>query len=225
MVRLHLFAEGRTEQTFADTTLKPHLAERDVYLQKPVLIAHARRRGNVHRGGGRNFTAMQHDIERRLKEDSGSGVFFTTMIDLYALHKDFPGREEADKLRHDPYARVGALEKAWCDKTGDKRFIPFIQLHEFESYLFTDVSQFSFFFDNADSGISALQRVVDAALSPERIDDGSETAPAKRITARFPEYEDLKATVGPQLAERIGLEAIRSQCPHFKAWIERLEQL
>ena len=31
MVRLYLFAEGRTEQTFADTLLNPHLAKHGVY--------------------------------------------------------------------------------------------------------------------------------------------------------------------------------------------------
>ena len=31
MVRLHLFAEGQTEQTFANTVLKRHLASFGVY--------------------------------------------------------------------------------------------------------------------------------------------------------------------------------------------------
>ena len=53
MVRLYLFAEGSTEQTFADTVLKPHLAKVGVYLHPPVLIAHAKKKGTVHRGGGR----------------------------------------------------------------------------------------------------------------------------------------------------------------------------
>ena len=117
MVRLHLFAEGDTEQTFADTVLKPHLANLGVYMQKPTLIAHARKKGIVHRGGGRNFRAMQNDIDRRRKQESGNDVFFTTMIDLYALPTKFPGVEEAEKLRLDPYKRVEALEKSWFDET------------------------------------------------------------------------------------------------------------
>ena len=225
MARLHLFVEGPTEQTFADTVLKPYLARTGVYLQKPTLIAHARKKGRVHRGGGRNFTAMQNDIKRRLKQESGNGVFFTTMIDLYSLPGNSPGVEDADKLRHDPYARVETLERSWSDKTGDKRFIPFIQLHEFESYLFADVSRFSIFFDKAHSRVAALRKIADDARSPERIDDGEHTAPSKRIIAQFPEYEGSKVTVGSQMAERIGLESIRSQCPHFKAWVERLERL
>ncbi len=76
---------------------------------------------------------------------------------------------------------------------------------------------------NADSPISALQSIVDDAQSPELIDDGQHTAPSKRIIAEFPEYS--KTTVGSQMAERIGLQNIRSKCPHFKVWVERLEKL
>ena len=48
---------------------------------------------------------MKNDIARFLKQDSAADVFFTTMIDLYALHTGFPGRDEADKLKDDPYRR------------------------------------------------------------------------------------------------------------------------
>ena len=68
MVRLYLFAEGPTEQTFADMVLKPYLARFSVYMQGPIVISHGRKRGKEHRGGGRNFTAMQNDINRLLKQ-------------------------------------------------------------------------------------------------------------------------------------------------------------
>ena len=70
-----------------------------------------------------------------------------------------------------------------------------------------------------------MRKIADDARSPERIDDGEHTAPSKRIIAQFPEYEGSKVRVGSQMAERIGLETIRSQCPHFRAWVERLERL
>jgi len=55
MARLYLFAEGQTELTFADTVLKPHLAYLGVYLHPPVLVAHAKKKGKIHRGGGRKY--------------------------------------------------------------------------------------------------------------------------------------------------------------------------
>ena len=167
---------------------------------------------------------MQNDIKRRLKEDSGTDVYFTTMIDLYALHSDFPGLEEAKEL-HNPYERVKALQDSWLEKTTDQRFIPFIQLHEFECYLFSNVSKLAEFYDNSSQGIDELQTVVDGVDSPELIDCGQDTAPSKRIVSQFPRYRRQKSSVGPQMAELIGLAKIRSVCPHFDAWVCRLEQL
>ena len=173
MTRLHLFAEGTTELVFAREVLGPHLWSYHVYLHNPVLTAHARKKGRVHRGGGRKFRPMQNDIERRLQEDHGPDVHFTTMIDLYALHQDFPGRGEADSLRNKPYDRVASLEQSWSRKTNDSRFIPFIQMHEFEAYLYTEVAKLAEFFDHASNGIEELQTIANSVRSPELIDDGN----------------------------------------------------
>ena len=106
MPRLYLFAEGQTEQTFADTLLKVHLAGFGVFMHNPVLIANARKKHRVYRGGGRKYLPMRNDIVRFLRQEAGGDVFFTTMIDLYALHSEFPGKDEAENLRHDPQKRV-----------------------------------------------------------------------------------------------------------------------
>ena len=225
MARLHLFAEGTTELVFAREVLGPHLWSHGVYLHNPVLIAKTRKNRIVHRGGGRAFRPMQNDIERRLKEDPGADVHFTTMIDLYRLHRDFPGRDEADNLHNQPYDRVASLEQSWSRETHDSRFIPFIQLHEFEAYLYTEVAKFVDFFDSATQGIRKLQSVAGRVGSPELINDGEQTAPSKRIIDQFPTYRRVKANVGPQMARLIGLPKIRAACPHFDAWVGRLEQL
>jgi hypothetical protein len=219
MPRLYLFAEGQTEQTFADTVLKPHLATVGVYLHPPVLIAHAKKRGKVHRGGGRKYIPMRNDIRRFLKQERGGDVFFTTMIDLYAIPTDFPGLAEAERLRHLPQKRVESLEQAFAADSGDYRFIPHIQLHEFEAYLFADPECLKLHYPDSDKQTSALKAIADAHASPELIDDGPHTAPSKRITVFLPDYEDAKAAVGPQVAELIGLPTIRAKCPHFDAWL------
>ncbi|NMC34831.1 MAG: DUF4276 family protein [Veillonellaceae bacterium] len=225
MARLYLFAEGQTEQTFANSVLSPHLAKHGVCLHKPVLIAHARKKGKVHRGGGRKYVPMKNDILRFTAQEKGGDVFFTTMIDLYALPNDFPAREEAEELRHDPYRRVGRLEQAWSDDIGDRRFIPFIQLHEYEAYLFTKPGEFDLFYPNSQKQIAKLQEIADSVQSPELIDDGRSTAPSKRINDVFPDYERAKTTIGPQVGESIGIQVIRSKCPHFDGWLTALEQL
>ena len=225
MARLYVFAEGRTEQTFADTLLKPYLAEHGVYMNKPVLIAHAHKNHRTHRGGGRNFRAMQKDIVRFLKQDAASDAFFTTMIDLYALHREFPGADAAEAHRGDPYRRVRVLEESWLAETNDERFIPHIQLHEYEAYLFSDIAVLAHFYEDQQGAVNRLRESVGSLSSPELIDDGSETAPSKRIIGYIPRYGADKVTVGVQAAARIGLPKVRRKCPHFAGWLERLEGL
>jgi hypothetical protein len=230
MTRLYIFAEGQTEQTYADTVLKRHLAAFGVYVQGPVLIAHTRRRRVTHRGGGHHYEAMKADIVRFLRQEKADDVFFTTMIDLYAIAKDFPGIEAADRLRHLPYERVKKLEEGFAADISDpygrpSRLIPYIQVHEFEAVLFSQPQAFSAFFDNCGREVEALKKIVQECGEPELIDDGSETAPSKRIARLFPDYEGAKPTYGPLIAEEIGIAAVRGRCPHFDAWLKRLESL
>ncbi|MFM6097453.1 MAG: hypothetical protein ACKPCG_04760 [Dolichospermum sp.] len=44
MVRLYLFAEGQTEQTFASTILQPYLTQYQVFMHHHRLIAHGRKK-------------------------------------------------------------------------------------------------------------------------------------------------------------------------------------
>ena len=225
MARLYFFAEGQTEQTFAHIVLSPHLAQRGVYLHKPILIAHARKKRVVHRGGGRNYDPMKSDIERFLAQESAPDVFFTTMIDLYAIPEKFPGLAEAEKLRHVPFDRVAAIEQAFADDLKDYRFIPYIQLHEFEAYLFAEPRRFESFYPDQTTRIEALEKISNAVESPELINDGPTTAPSKRIIEQLPGYGKDKAVEGPQVAALIGIATIRKKCPHFDRWLAKLEVL
>ena len=225
MARLYLFAEGQTEQTFADNLLKPHLAQHNVFMNKPVLIAHAKKKGRVHRRGGRNYAPMKSDITRFLKQDQAQNAFFTTMIDLYAIHPDFPGLAEAEYMRQDPFERVSFLEEKFSEDIGDQRFIPYIQLHEYEAYLFSELTCFEYLGAESKQEVETLQATVSQYETPELINDGPQTAPSKGIIAQFPDYGRAKSTFGPQLAEKIGLQSIRNRCLHFHEWLTKLESL
>ena len=168
---------------------------------------------------------MRDDILRKIAQEQGKAdVYFTTMIDLYAIDTNSPGFVEAEKLRHLPEKRVEALEQAFAADIAYWRFIPYIQLHEYEAYLFSDPTQFRLYYPRHEHAIKNLLSVANAH-APERINDGPTTAPSKRIIAQLPGYERAKTVVGPEVAELIGLEVIRSKCPHFAAWLTRLEQL
>src|SRR5438132_11971896 len=100
---------------------------------------------------------MKNDILRFLKQEKGGDVFFTTMIDLYGIHAEFPGLSEAEKLRHMPDKRVEALEQAFAKAIGDGPFVPYIQLREFEAYLFSDPTKFRDFYDHHEKDIAAAE--------------------------------------------------------------------
>ena len=162
MTRLYIFAEGQTEQTYGDTVLKKHLAAFGVYVQGPILIAHRREKGVTHRGGGRHYLPMKNDILRFLRQEKAPDVYFTTMIDLYAIPADFPGMSEAEQLRHLPYDRVAKLEEHFAADIDDPcgrptRLIPHIQLHEFEAILLCRPEAFTSFFGECRRQIRAIE--------------------------------------------------------------------
>jgi hypothetical protein len=71
--------------------------------------------------------------------------------------------------------------------------------------------------------VSRLLEIRQHFPSPEHIDEGDQTAPSKRIQSVLPEYQ--KVAAGVVVAEAIGIEAMRRECKHFAAWMEKLESL
>lgn len=223
MIRLHFVVEGQTEETFVNQTLAPHLARLSVFSDARC-VATSRKRGVKYRGGGNSYEKVKNDIARWMREDRGADARFTTMLDLYALPAGFPAYESAPAL-NDPRRRVNAIESALKEDIGDWRFIPYIQLHEFEALLLSNPQKLAVQFHDSEAGIRRLADMASRYSSPEMIDDGVETAPSKRIIAEIPEYSGRKASAGPVVANHIGLDALRSHCEHFGEWLNELERL
>jgi len=223
-MRLNLIVEGQTEQVFAQQVLRPHLAERQVYLVKPRLTAFSRSKRSVSRGGVRKYVTMRDDMLRWMREDRADDVRFSTMIDLYGLPHDFPAFDEARQAA-DPYDRVGRLEAAFRADIGDARFIPYLQLHEFEALVLSEPQALASRFCENAAQVTRLAELCASYSSPELIDDGEQTAPSKRIIAQIPEYAGAKKTLGPAVASDIGLSTIRVKCRHFNEWLSLLEGL
>lgn len=222
MIRLYVFCEGPTERAFVSTILAPHLCSHDVVQVAPVLISHGRKRGLTHYGGGSSYEAMKQDMLRQMRNDANSDARFTTMIDFYGLPAKFPGMAVASDMT-DPYRKVAKLEECFENDIADRRFIPFITLHEYESLVLSNPPAFMRQFDSVERRVTELQEIADNAGGPENVNDGEQTAPSKRILRLFPGYD--KVADGPLIAQHIGLPTIRRKCPHFNAWVEQLEQL
>lgn len=225
MVRLFFYVEGQTEQAYVDRVLKGDLSQFGVMVEGAIRVSTGKRHGVVYRGGGRHYAPMKKDLHNLLRQHRGADVRFTTMLDLYKLYRDFPGTDEADKLRHVPYERVKKLECALADDIGDSRLIPHIQLYEFETILFCQPDAFASYYENREDAIAELSKIAQSVATPEQIDDGELTAPSKRIGRCFPDYSDAKPDAPAVIAEAIPLGIVRKKCPHFGEWLMTLENL
>jgi hypothetical protein len=221
--RLHFIVEGQAEETFVNRVLIPQLATCSVWGNVRCVMT-SRKHGVKYRGGLDSYARAKKDVVLWMKEDQNDDAFFTTMFDLYALPRDFPGHESAHR-KTDPRQRVAALENAMFQDLAHRRFIPYIELHEFEALLLADPKEFDWEYLEHDTAIMNLVSMVSEFDSPELIDDGNETAPSKRIIKQIPEYEGMKASAGPIIAEKIGLSKLRSKCRHFDEWLSKLEAL
>lgn len=219
-LRLYITAEGQSERKFADDVLKPYLASFSIEVKTRVVITN-RKLGK--RGGILDFERIRNDLQRLMSEDSKPEARFTTMIDLYALPIEFPGWVEA-KTKKLPTERVEIIESAFQKEISDQRFLPYIQLHEFEALLYCDLAQLQQRISGTEAAITALAKEVEY-LEPEEIDEGRTTAPSKRIINHVPIYDRLKIRVGAPAAAAIGLPILRKKCPHFNNWISILERL
>lgn len=221
-IRLNFIVEGQTEEAFVNQILSPYLAGFEVWVQVRC-VQTSRSRNIKHRGGIDSYGKAENDINAWIKEDRNSDVRFTTMFDVYGLPTNFPGYKDANQ-KSDSYERVKILEDALREDISDRRFIPHFQLHEFEALLLSDPQKLDSQFDNS-TGIRRLVDMVASFDSPELINDGNNTAPSKRIIGEIPEYERMKVSAAPIVADKIGLPTLRLKCKHFGEWLCKLEAL
>lgn len=224
MKRLYLTVEGQTEQAFAVEVLQPHLATCNVFVRKPRLTGlHARRRDRVPQGGLlRTFQHSLGDLRRWLRQDRSREARFSIMVDLYSLPRDFPGYTQA-MATADPYQRAETLEQELAAVLNDRRFIPYLQVHEFEALILSKPDAFVDVFEHIQENVEALRSECEPFATPEMIDDGAHTHPKARIKKHIKDYDEN--VDGPTLAADIGLATIRQKCPHFNKWLTILERL
>lgn len=68
-----------------------------------------------------------------------------------------------------------------------------------------------------------MRRILQQCDEPERINDGYDTCPSRRLKKLHPAYD--KVVHGYRIAARIGLPTLRQACPHFGQWLTQLEAL
>jgi len=218
VTRLLVMVEGQSEEVFIKRTLAPHLRAFDVHAVPTILWTKRVSSGGGYRGGVSSWGKIWQSLEP-LTRDADAWV--TTLLDFYGLPTDFPGLNGMIPTG-DPMKDVSTVQDAFKNRVGSHRFIPFLALHEFEAWLFSDPGVAAVHFGSPRLA-EQLHRVVIDAGGPERINHGEATHPKARLRGLVAGY---KETVdAPVLLEKIGLPLIREKCPHFSGWVSDLEAL
>ncbi|MDR2849621.1 MAG: DUF4276 family protein [Verrucomicrobiota bacterium] len=212
--------EGRTEEIFIQSVVSPHLAQRNIFIM-PILFSKP-----GEKGGDVKFARAQNDIGLHLKQRQDT--YLTTFFDFYGVAgQDWPGYGKAVGLPT-PEGKAACINAATRRKVNalfgdfrpERRFIPFVAVHEFEALLFSDPAVLA-------SHLHVSQAKIEAILSdcgsPEAINQSPQTAPSKRLKQMSGRFK--KTTTGIEIVRRIGLAKIRARCPLFGQWLSAMEGL
>lgn len=200
---VHILVEGPTEEKFIKEILTPHFSQREIYLT-PINLC-----------GVSKYSIVKREVKNLLKN---SGVdLVSTMLDYYGLHNDFPGKDSLNQ-QWSYLQKVEHLEKAFSDDIDDAKFLPYLQMHEFEALLFCDCVPFA----RLTKQYIQIQKIAEEFDTPEQINDSAQTAPSKRIVGLMSNYN--KPLHGAVIAKDIGLSKMREKCEHFDGWIKSLER-
>lgn len=220
MVRVYVVVEGQTEIVFVKELLQQPFSNLGIYLH-PSLIGKP-----GHKGGVLSYDRAKRDIIGFLKQERDT--FCTTMFDYYGLPVDLPGLPIKGSYR--PIEKAEIIEQSFKkdiiqtlgNSVNPDRFIPYIQIHEFEALLFSNPQALAKSIYRNDLALE-FERIRTLFHSPEDINDNPDTTPAKRIKHLCHEY--VKSIHGILAAAEIGISIIRSECKHFDQWLKNLEAL
>ncbi len=217
MIRVHVICEGQTEEMFVNAVMADTFRSNEIYLF-PSLLGKPR-----HKGGNFKFQRVLHDVKYRLLDDTQA--YCTTFFDFYGLPEEFPGKAEALALPNIEDKRRMVEEKLVEQLTSSigenamRRFIPYVQLYEFEGLLFSKPESIA-----AEIGkiglTSQFEQIRNDFASPEHINDSRATAPSRRIKGLFDQYD--KIIHGSLVALDIGISTMRNECHLFNDWVGRL---
>ena len=225
MSEVYIVVEGQTEQSFIRDVLAPYLAPQGLYLIPSIIGTPG------HKGGVIKFERAKHDIGLFLKQRPDTYV--STMFDYFRIDPAWPGYAHNEKTLKQG-VKLSAGEKAqgleletekqiidsFSPQQAEQRFIPYISMHEFEALLFSHADILA---DKTGIALETIQAIIAQYDNPEEINQSADNAPSKRLHALKRGYK--KVLMGKVISEAIGIAHIRQQCPHFDAWLLRLENL
>lgn len=216
MRAIYIIAEGQTEEEFINEILRPYLNRFEIYDVRAILMETS----PGYKGGDVSYPRFKYNVELLLKQETD--VIVTSLIDYYKLDTGFPNFNESIRIV-DKLKRMEFLEGSIGNDIQNRRFLPYIQLHEFEGLLFSSDLGFDYLPGIPLPNISKLKTLVNQYDNPELINDGEETAPSKRLIKLIPGYQ--KTLHGPIIADEISIDVILRKCLRFNEWVKKLIDL
>ena len=220
MIRIHIICEGQTEEMFVNEVLSEIFIPLGIYLN-PSLIGKP-----GHKGGNFKFERVLRDVKNLLLNDKKS--YCTTFFDFYGLPEDFPGKKDAITLNNikDKQDRVTeslVMQLSMhIDEDAMRRFIPYVQLYEFEGLLFSRPKSIASEIGKPDLEDMFVE-IRNKFETPEHVNNSRDTAPSKQIKKLFTQYD--KVIHGSLIALEVGINKICEECHLFDTWINKLKLL
>ncbi|MBK9958899.1 MAG: DUF4276 family protein [Chitinophagaceae bacterium] len=211
MRTVYIMVEGQTEEEFVNNSLADYLRGFGIVNTVPILLETS----PGYFGGDVTFARYQTNANNLLVSDPTAIV--TSLIDYYQLRTDFPGYAASAAIA-DKNARMDFLEQQISTVIPDNRFVPYIQLHEFEGLLFSDITGFQTYFPHL---VGQAQFIINHNPNPELINDSPASAPSVRLRGLIGRRYK-KTFHGPLIALENGITPVLAKCPRFKNWIDSI---
>ncbi len=226
MKNIYIVVEGQSEESFVKNILTPYFAPQNIFLTAEVVITGKNSKGKLCKGGGDSYTLYKNHILKLAKQFSNAeNYYFSTMIDLYALSNDFPKFNEIGRF-DDKYKLVRHLEYGLREDINIDNFIPYIQLHEFESLLLHDIQKIADEFFDVSVDVRKFEKEIARYDNFELVNSSKEMAPSKRINKYTNgQYCGRKVSASKNILDSVDVNLLRSKFRHFNEWLVSLESL
>ena len=210
MDRLVFIVEGDSEIVLVQNLIVPYFIGKGVNIAMHGQTIITNRKQHK-KGSVGSYGKFKNEVNRTLAQGN---VIVTTLIDFFRIPTDFPSFTTDSSY-------ISKIEEAvHADFDNHPNFIPYIQLHELEALMFSDIAGFDLVIDDQNS-LDKIKEIIKDYPNPEDINNSPETAPSKRLEKIY-NYD--KTGDGEMIFGMIGIESILEKCPRYANWLKVLEE-
>ncbi|MCA8836883.1 MAG: DUF4276 family protein [Proteobacteria bacterium] len=219
MRKIIVLVEGETEIAIFNGGLRTELKNAGIYLDACMGKKHRRT-------GGGNFRSVRKELILLLGSPGG---LVTTFFDYYGL-PGWPGLAEAKNAHPDQAVKILGQAliqslRSELPNLDEKRFFPYVQMHETECLLFSNPGVLAQVMEKPDLESDCID-VVNDCEGCESINNGPKTHASMRLQELFGKYKKGMSTKAhaSMIVEKTGLATIREKCPNFNQWLVEIKQ-